>query len=167
MTNTTTICPGCGVELPAISTYIDVVYNESIECQALYNELSLYTLSHDDTSFIHQYVVDAYTAQHAGHETKPIAVLFALVGLYLHIEKNYSGKEVQYAHMRLAEKKTGEWPKFPVPIYKGNITILHVMNAKPGAERDDEIEKWSRSVWQACSENHHQVKEFLRQQTGI
>jgi Family of unknown function (DUF5946) len=65
----------------------------------LYHELSCYTLAHRDPSFIHQYIVDAYTAQHANETTKPIAVVFALIGLYLHIEKNFTGRpgaEVSY-----------------------------------------------------------------------
>ena len=49
----------------------------------LYHELSAYTLSHPDPSFIHQYVVDAFAAQTADENTKPIALTFALVGLYL------------------------------------------------------------------------------------
>ncbi len=62
--------------------------------QEAYNELSYYTLSHWDPSFIHQYIVDAYAAQHADEKSKSIKVAFALIGLYLHNEKHYSGKEV-------------------------------------------------------------------------
>ncbi len=54
--------------------------------QEAYNELSYYTLSHPDPAFIHQNIVDAYTAQHAGQDTKPIAITFALIGLYLSVE---------------------------------------------------------------------------------
>lgn len=62
--------------------------------QEAFNELSYYTLSHGDPAFIHQYIVDAYAAQHADEKSKPITVAFALIGLYLHIEKHYSGKQV-------------------------------------------------------------------------
>jgi hypothetical protein len=58
--------------------------------QEQYNELLYYTLGHPDIEyFIHHYVVDAYTAQTADNNTNPIAKAFALVGLYLFIEKNY------------------------------------------------------------------------------
>jgi hypothetical protein len=54
-----------------------------------YNELSYYTLGHPDKKyFIHQHLVDAYTAQKADENTKPIAITFDLVGLYLYVEKN-------------------------------------------------------------------------------
>jgi hypothetical protein len=52
--------------------------------QDAYDELCCYTLSHRDTSFIHQHVVDAFAAQTADERTKLIGLAFALIGLYLH-----------------------------------------------------------------------------------
>ena len=66
--------------------------------QDVYNELSYYTLAHPDPAFLHQNIVDAYAAQHADESTKPIVIVFGLIGLYLHIERNFTGKQVQRAH---------------------------------------------------------------------
>ncbi|GIW11563.1 MAG: hypothetical protein KatS3mg061_2620 [Dehalococcoidia bacterium] len=41
------------------------------ETQA-YHELQAYTLPHPDPAFLHQHVVDAWTAQHANAQTEPI-----------------------------------------------------------------------------------------------
>jgi hypothetical protein len=68
----------------------------SIE-QDAYDQVRYYTLSLGDPAFIHQHVVDAFIAQHADENTKPIAITFALVGLYLHVEKGFSGQQVQRA----------------------------------------------------------------------
>jgi len=46
----------------------------------LYNELAFYTLAHPDPAFIHQNVVDAFAAQHADESSKPIYIVFALIG---------------------------------------------------------------------------------------
>jgi hypothetical protein len=73
--------------------------------QDLYHELSCYTLAHSDSSFLHQHIVNAYTAQHADETTKPIAIVFALVGLYLYIEKNFTGRQVQRFHTKLAKTR--------------------------------------------------------------
>ena len=54
--------------------------------RAAYDELASYTLAHGDPAFIHQHVVDAFAAQHATDDSKPIGVAFALIGLYLHVE---------------------------------------------------------------------------------
>ena len=86
------ICKLCGANIPENST-----------CQDLYDKLSFYTLNHPDPNFfIHQLVVDAYAAQHTKEGQKPIKTAFALIGLYLFCERGYTGKEVQNAHMWLA-----------------------------------------------------------------
>ena len=59
--------------------------------RAAYDELASYTLIHGDPAFIHQHVVDAFGAQHATDHSKPIGVAFALIGLYLHVERGRSG----------------------------------------------------------------------------
>jgi hypothetical protein len=66
-----------------------------------FHTLAFYTLAHPDPAFIHQHAVDAFAAQSADEETRPITLVFALVGLYLLMEKGYSGREVQRAHMRM------------------------------------------------------------------
>src|ERR1041385_3029257 len=126
--------------------------------QELYDELACYTLAHGDPSFIHQYIVDAYAAQHPDEKTKPIGLAFALVGLYLHVERNYSGKEVQRAHMKLAKKKK-QWPLFELQKERGSIGVGNVMAAKPGTDRDNAIRQWSASVWGAWSASHAKVAE--------
>lgn len=129
--------------------------------QEAFNELSYYTLTHGDPTFIHQYIVDAYAAQHADENSKPIQVAFALIGLYLHIEKHYSGKEVQRAHMRLAKKKK-QWHVFDLPAHRGIIGVYDVLHAKPGPERDRAIKEWSASVWEAWSESQAKVADLAQ-----
>ncbi len=87
--------------------------------QEQFNELSYYTISHTSPSFIHQHIVDAYNAQYADENTKPIAIAFALIGIYLYVERNYSGKEVQKAHMQLAKKRK-HWPVFDLQAAEGD-----------------------------------------------
>ena len=126
-----------------------------------YYMLTYYTLAHPDPSFVHQHVVDAFTAQTAGAETKPIAVAFALFGLYLFIERGTSGRDVQRVHMLLARRRH-IWPSFRLPACRGTITVADVLAAPPGALRDDLIRQWCVSVWEAWNESHEQVREFLR-----
>jgi hypothetical protein len=65
--------------------------NQSNLEQEKYYELSYYTLAHDDPRFIHQHIVDAFAAQTANQDTNPIKVAFALIGLYLYLERDYTG----------------------------------------------------------------------------
>ncbi len=134
--------------------------------QEKYNELSLYTLEHKDISFIHQYIVDTYIAQHFDENTKPISLAFALIGLYLHVEKKYSGREIQQAHSKMGNAKK-EWTNFTFPEDKGDITVEDVVKILPGAIRDQKIDEWSMSVWGTWKESHQQVRELARSMLGV
>ena len=129
------------------------------ELQEKFYELSYYTLAHPDPAFIHQHIVDAFIAQTADENSKPIAVAFALIGLHLYLDKNYTGKQVQLAHMALARHKR-EWPKFDLPETRGEITVADVLNEPAGTRRDAKIREWCASVWDAYSENHKSVQDL-------
>ena len=134
--------------------------------QDLFNELSYYTLAHSDPGFIHQNAVDAFTAQHADDSSKPIAVVFALVGLYLHLEKGYTGKQVQRAHMQMAKVRK-HWAKLPQPEFRGDVTVTDIVAAPPGTARDAMIHTWCESVWKAWEETREPVKAIVKDELGI
>ena len=126
------------------------------------DELMAYTLAHGDPAFIHQYVVDAQMAQTATEATKPIGITFALAGLYLHCERNFTGRQVQLAHMAMAKRKR-EWPKFVLPAHRGSMTAGEVLAAPPGPQRDRAIEAWAASVWSAYRDaNRQTIIQLLR-----
>ena len=128
--------------------------------QDAYHELMVYTLSHGDPRFIHQHVVDAHGAQRATPEGKPIRVIFSLVGLYLHLERGKTGREVQLIHMQMGQRKR-EWPRLPLPIDRGEVTAIEVMRAPAGAERDQAIDQWCASVWNAFMTNRETIVTLL------
>lgn len=125
-----------------------------------YHELSAYTLAHGDPFFIHQLVVDAWAAQTADETSKPIGVVFSLAGLYLHVERGFTGREVQRAHMQLAKTKEA-WPRFELPASRGSITPSDVMRAPAGPERDAAIHAWCASVWDACRGSRDAIVSLL------
>jgi Family of unknown function (DUF5946) len=129
--------------------------------QEAYNELAFYTLSHPGTEFIHQNLVDAFTAQNAGENTKPIAITFALIGLYLSVEKGFTGRQVQLMHMRLA-KSGKSWPEFELPEQRGNITVFDVLATQPGKLRDQMIGNWCVSVWSAFQGSREKIVGLLQ-----
>jgi hypothetical protein len=125
-----------------------------------YHALCAYTLTRGDPAFIHQHVVDAFAAQHAADTSKPIGVTFALVGLFLLLEKGFSGRQVQRVHMELARHKQN-WPRFMLPTDRGAVTALDVMKAPEGAERDRAIHGWCAAVWGALSGNRQTIIDLL------
>ena len=123
----------------------------SVEDDA-YQELSCYTLGHPAPTFLHQHVVDAYAAQIATPETKPIRLTFALIGLYLHIERHFTGRQVQRVHILLARRRH-EWPAFPLPDYRGSLTAIDVLAAPAGPDRDRALDDWCAAVWSAYNDS--------------
>jgi hypothetical protein len=124
--------------------------------QEQYYELSFYTLAHNSKDFIHQHLVDAYTAQTANEQTKPITLFFALAGLYLFVIKNYTGNQVQQAHLKMA-KKTKHYEGILLPENRGEITIKDVLLIPPGIDRDEMIRQWCISVWADFSKQQEKV----------
>ena len=134
--------------------------------QALFDELSYYTLAQPRSTFIHQLAIDTYTAQQADETTKPIAVAFALIGLYLHVERNFTGLQVQRVHMQLARRRK-QWPVLALPVSRGALEVSDVLSVAPGPARDAIIEQWCASVWKAYEESRTAIADLLRRELNI
>jgi hypothetical protein len=134
--------------------------------QDLYNELAFYTLAHGDPYFIHQNAVDAFAAQNAGEDDKPIKPMFALIGLYLCVEKGQTGRQAQMAHMRLAKRRRN-WPRLPLPEQRGATRVADVLAAPRGPQRDAMIRRWCEDVWATWEHVHATIKEICRKELGI
>jgi hypothetical protein len=128
--------------------------------RAAYDEVYVYTMGRP--GFILQHVVDAFAVQTANDAGKPIGVVFGLVGLYLRVEKQFSGRQVQKAHMELGRRKR-EWPRVYLPQARGSMTVSDVLAAPAGAERDIAIDDWCRSVWTAFGANRQTIIALLRE----
>jgi hypothetical protein len=145
-------CPSCGVELPSTS---------GGGCVDLYHELSARTLSDRDPTFPHQLAVDAYAAQHATRDAKPITTAFALIGLYLVCERGFTGHEVQRAHMFLGRRRDS-WPRFDPPADRGALTVGDMLAAADG-ERRAALGRWAASVWRAWHEQHARIADLVQE----
>lgn len=130
------------------------------DLRVVFDEVYVYTMGRP--GFILQHVVDAFAVQNANHDSKPIVVVFGLVGLYLHVEKEFSGRQVQEAHMRLGRRKR-EWPNIFFPEDRGTMTVVDVLAASAGPERDTAIENWCRDVWASFGENRQAIIDLLRE----
>ena len=132
---------------------------------AAHEALSYYLIDSGNAGFRIQHMVDAYAAETADAETKPIRLVFALIGLFLYLERGYSGAMVQQAHTALAKgRKT--WPSLPLPADRGVVGIQDVMAAPAGSQRDAMIERWCRSVWQAFEVHHDIIRSLANQVSG-
>ena len=157
----TTTCPGCGLVLARRDDAPPPRrQHASPECLALLGEVSGREIEH--AALLgpwHQMTVDAYGAQHAGGATPPIGPAFALLGLCLALERGRSGLEVRAAHGYLARTKRA-WPSFVPPTGGWSRTVADpAAAAEPGAHAAA-VAEWGRSVWDAWSAEHGQVRRM-------
>src|SRR3981081_3500101 len=129
-----TVCPGCGLQRPSLGLEPDRKANASGECRALMNELTYYTLAHGEPAFIHQHMVDAYGAQHVRQSKSTVGAAFTLAGLYLAIERAFTGRQVQKMHMAMA-RTSKQWPRFDPPADVGPLPGAGVLGVGPGQDR--------------------------------
>jgi hypothetical protein len=126
-----------------------------------FHELSYYTLVQPRDAFIHQHAVDAFAAQTATAGDKPIKLVFALVGLQLHVELGFSGRQVQDFHMKLARRKT-PWPELPIPEDRGPMTVHDVLRRPAGPARDAGIHEWCAAVWSSWAVAHSAIRNLTQ-----
>lgn len=102
-----------------------------------------------------------------GPGSRPIAIVFGLIGIYLYVEKNFTGRQVQRAHMRLARhRRTWMAPAIP-PDQRANIGVADVLAAPPGPLRHGMIRRWCESVWQDWRESRSQITALAQTELGI
>lgn len=132
--------------------------------RAAYDEVYVYTM--DRPGFILQHVVDAFAVQNANPEGPWIGVVFGLVGLYLHVERQFSGPQVQDVHKKLGHTKK-QWPRIHLPEDRGQMTVSDVLAAPAGPQRDKVIHDWCESVWNAFRKNRQVVIYLLEERQII
>lgn len=135
--------------------------------QDLYDELVSYTLQLRDPEFAHQHVVDAYAVQNAGPGSKPIGIVFGLVGLYLYLERGFTGRQVQRAHMEMAQRRR-HWTALPIPAEAGaGVRVGDVVAAPPGPERSGMIRRWCEAVWRDWQHVRTEIATIARDLLGV
>ena len=148
------VCSSCGIE----------------DCGTLRDQMSAYTLTHGGAEFIHQHLVDAWAVQHAAPSKSNIGLAFGLIGLYLAVEKSFTGRQVQLAHMQLGKTKR-IWPWFdPMPDPPRGfprMTIADVARAEAGPARDQAIREWAAAVWESCGRAHDWTRKTCADLLGV
>jgi hypothetical protein len=111
-------------------------------------------------NFILQHVVDAHQAQTATSDSGAMGLVFSLVGLYLHVEKRFTGTQVQQVHQRLSRTKR-QWPSIHLPQERGVLSAVEVLAERAGIERDAAIDRWCKTVWQSFNDSRETVVRVL------
>lgn len=124
------------------------------------------TMASTDPAFLHQHVVDAYFGGegHDPDDQKPMRLWFALLGLCLHLEHGFDGRQVQRVHMQLAGQRR-QWLPLGGRHESAGVTVHDVAAAAP-EERAELVTPWCDAVWQSWSNVHDRVREIAGQFAG-
>lgn len=145
----------------------------SASCWALYNEL----LARQYEGFVGSLpanqaltrirVIDAYAVQHHGKpERRAIQSVNAhLVALYLQLEKEYSGEQVNAALQRVL-KFANEFVWLEPPTPNGTLTIADVLRAETSQEQANAIENYARDIWRAWHARRETAVRWARRAEG-
>ena len=162
MSQTDSICPGCGLSLPRNDTAVfDGYYNASAECWGLYTEVLGAEYSNAVLfGQVHQLTVDAYAVQHAGGTHPDKSVGIHLCGLHLVIERGVSPPRVPPLLQRLAGS-VAAWPRLDPPASVSAPTVFDVAFCDTAQDHATVVKEWSQSVWTEWSQHHSTVEALI------
>jgi hypothetical protein len=158
----TTICPGCGLELPSGPRSYDRKFHASAECWAVFEQV-LAVEYQNAVLFgqVHQMTVDTYAVQHAGgrHPDKSVCVHF--VGLYLVLEKGIEPTDAP-RHMQRLTSRTA-WPHLEPPAARASLTVRDVAQADSPATHAQRVREWAAQVWQLWAPHNAVARDLARE----
>lgn len=155
-------CPGCRASVPDVAEMRERPYIGSAPgCWLLYSEVLAREYGDLRYTSAHQLTVDAYAVQHPGVPERRTArsVAIHLVGLCLSLERQRGPIELPRLRQRLAPAKR-VFPWLPPPDSLGDVTVVDVHVAETPEAHRATVDRWARSVWDAWSPHHAQVRAW-------
>ena len=157
----TSTCPGCGLTAPGAAGPAPVEHVASAACWEAYGQLL--SRSYTDATYraVHQLVVDAYAAQHAGGTSRREvqAVALCLMTLCLVIEHGVDPGEGPALHKRMVAHRPGFTWLAPPPQHD-LMTVADVLAARDADEHRRLVTEWARQVWLAWSAHHATIRAW-------
>ena len=151
----TTLCPGCGVRLPAVNGPTHRYVESSPGCWAVYGEVLAREYSQPAYYQVHKLTVDAYAVQHPGQPSPQSvqSVALHLIRLCLVLERGFDGPRATAAMQAAAQRKEAfRW--LDPPASRGEITVADVHRAASAGDHVARVRAWAEAAWRAWSVHH-------------
>lgn len=160
----TSTCPGCGLSSNEAAGRTPEGHWASAACWAVYGQVL--TRSYTDSGYraVHQMVVDAYAAQHAGGTSRREvqSVSLCLMTLCLFVEDGVDPAQGPALHKRIvAHRPDFVW--LAPPNQPGLMTIADVLSARDKDEHCLLVRNWGYRVWQAWTPHHATIRAWNTQ----
>ena len=158
------ICPGCGLNMPAGKTTTSRgYYNVSEECWELYTEVLGNEYSNAYLAGqVHQITVDTYAVQHAGGPHPDKSLDIHLCGLYFAMEKGIRSPYIPPLLQRLATT-IEVWPHFEPPGKRVALTVFDVAFCDAPEDHIRVVREWGQAVWETWSKHHAEIERLISQ----
>jgi Family of unknown function (DUF5946) len=164
----TSVCPGCGVELPAMSGPVHRYLESSPACWEIFGQILGKEFSDPRYWPPHALTVDTYAVQHPGVESSQTthSAAFHLMGLCLVVERGLDATRAAWMRQRSkALHKEMVW--LTPPPHRGDVTVVDVVAAPTPEDHARLVRAWAASVWEAWKPHHVIVRAWAdRVQAG-
>ena len=160
-------CPGCGLAGPELLDPPPAELVASAACYRLLEALLARSYGDPHARRLHQLIVDAYVAQHAGGRTRREVqkVALCLMTLCLFCERGADPASGPALHQRMVRRR----PPFrwlEPPSGHGLLTVADALAAEGPAEQERLLRDWAEQVWCSWSAHHTTVREWNRHALG-
>lgn len=157
-------CPGCGIPGSEPAGPPPAEHSASATCYGLYG--TLLARSYSDPGFrrVHQLIVDAYAAQHAGGTSRREiqTVALCLMTLELFMEHDVDPADGPRLHQRMVlNRPPFHW--LQPPPQRHLLTVADVLVAADEAEHERLARRWAHEIWEAWAAHRvtiHQWNDF-------
>jgi Family of unknown function (DUF5946) len=154
-------CIGCGALVPDVDGSTHRYVGASAGCWAIFNAVSVRHYENTALGAVHQFLVDAYMAQHPGtpspQSTQSVTV--HLISLCLAFEHGYDPSQ-RIAALRTATHWRNDFAWLTPPAALGSLTIANVHDAQETAAQIAITQAYARAVWDAWSVYHETIRQW-------
>jgi hypothetical protein len=154
-------CPGCGLTAPERPGAAPEERSVSAACWAMYGQVLARSYTDPRYRVVHQMVVDAYTAQHAGGTSRRRVqeVALCLMTLCRVIENGVDPAQGPALHKRMvAHRPDFTW--LEPPREQAPMTVADILTAHDAEVYCQRVREWGHQVWQVWASHHATIRAW-------
>lgn len=160
-------CIGCGALVPDVDGPTHRYVGATAGCWAIFNAVSVRHYENPALGAVHQFLVDAYMAQHPGTPSPQSiqSVTVHLISLCLAFDHGYDPIK-RIAALTFATRWRADFVWLTPPTSLGSLTILDVHDAQEIAAQIVVTQAYACAVWTAWSVYHETIRRWAAKVRG-
>jgi hypothetical protein len=158
----TSVCCGCGAELPHVDGATHRYMSSSPACWAAFGRVLAREYSDRRLDEVHRLSVDSYAVQHPGVRSPQTirSIAAHLCRLCTIIEGGFPIERAN-AVMLEVNRVEDQFRYLEPPSTMGEVTVADVVSAKTVEEHIANVREWARATWLAWSAHHATIRSWL------